>query len=140
METARHPFPVSSTARHYRRIKSESQAYPAICLCLCLRLHYAPISQSSSRGNPGMPAKKKLALYQPPDSEYVTPHAPGLVKVGHATYLSIEGQGAPRSEEFQANIGALYNVTYTIKMAKKFAGQDYTVCKLEGLWWADGGE
>src|SRR5215467_14485447 len=26
METAHHPFPVSSTAPHYRRIKSESQA------------------------------------------------------------------------------------------------------------------
>src|SRR5437899_2002803 len=26
MESARHPFPVSSTALHYRRIKSESQA------------------------------------------------------------------------------------------------------------------
>src|SRR5258707_14334725 len=27
MEAARHPFPVSSTAAHYRRIKSESQGY-----------------------------------------------------------------------------------------------------------------
>src|SRR6266849_8705913 len=27
MELARHPFPVSSTAPHYRRIKSESQEY-----------------------------------------------------------------------------------------------------------------
>ena len=27
MEAARHPFPVSSTAPHYRRIKSESQEY-----------------------------------------------------------------------------------------------------------------
>src|SRR5260370_33350228 len=27
MEAARHPFPVSSTALHYRRIKSESQAF-----------------------------------------------------------------------------------------------------------------
>jgi hypothetical protein len=29
MEAARHPFPVSSTALHYRRIKSESQGVPA---------------------------------------------------------------------------------------------------------------
>lgn len=32
-------------------------------------------------------------------------------------------------------MGALYAVAFTIKMAKKFAGQDYTVMKLEGLWW-----
>src|SRR5882724_3388915 len=31
MEAARHPFPVSSTAPHYRRIKSESQEYFETC-------------------------------------------------------------------------------------------------------------
>jgi hypothetical protein len=36
---------------------------------------------------------------------------------------------------FQKKLGALYNVAFTIKMEKKFAGQDYAVCKLEGLWW-----
>jgi hypothetical protein len=84
-----------------------------------------------------MPAKKKLDLYRVHKSEYVTPREPVLVKVGPAKYLAIEGQGAPGSEEFQAKIGALYNITFTIKMAKKFAGEDYTVCKLAGLWWAE---
>jgi len=87
-----------------------------------------------------MPPKKKLDLYQVHKEEYVTPREPVLVKVGPAKYLCIEGQGAPGGEEFQAKIGALYNITFTIKMAKKFAGQDYTVCKLEGLWWADSAE
>lgn len=87
-----------------------------------------------------MTAKKKLDLYQVHKGEYVTPRTPVIVKVGPAKYLSTEGQGAPGSKEFQDKIGALYNVTFTIKMAKKFAGQDYTVCKLEGVWWADGGE
>ena len=32
---------------------------------------------------------------------------------------------------------ALYNVAYTLKMNKKFAGMDYKVCGLEGLWWGD---
>ena len=41
---------------------------------------------------------------------------------------------------FQARLGALYNVAFTIKMAKKFAGQDYAVSKLEGLWWGDKNE
>jgi hypothetical protein len=31
MEAARHPFPVSSTALHCRRIKSESQDYFEAC-------------------------------------------------------------------------------------------------------------
>ena len=83
-----------------------------------------------------MPAKKKLDLYTVHKTEYVTAREPVLVKVGPAKYLVIEGQGAPGGKEFQAKIGALYSVTFTIKMAKKFAGQDYTVCKLEGLWWA----
>ncbi len=26
-------------------------------------------------------------------------------------------------------------MAFTIKMARKFAGRDYTVAKLEGLWW-----
>jgi hypothetical protein len=84
-----------------------------------------------------MPAKqkKKLDLYQVHKAEYVAPRTPVLVKIGQAKYLTIEGQGEPGSKEFQAKIGALYNVAFTIKMEKKIAGQDYAVCKLEGLWW-----
>ena len=85
----------------------------------------------------GMPTKqkKKLDLYQVHKAEYVAPRSPVLVKTGPAKYLAIAGKGEPGSKEFQAKIGALYNVAFTIKMEKKFAGQDYTVCKLEGLWW-----
>jgi hypothetical protein len=84
-----------------------------------------------------MPAKqkKKLDLYQVHKNEYVVPRIPVLVKIGPAKYLTIAGKGEPGSQEFQAKIGALYNVAFTIKMEKKFAGQDYAVCKLEGLWW-----
>ena len=70
-----------------------------------------------------MPAKKKLDLYQVHKTEYVTPRECVLVKVGPAKYLAIEGQGAPGSEEFQAKIGALYNVTFTIKMAENLPGR-----------------
>ena len=55
-----------------------------------------------------------------------------------ATYLAISGQGAPGGEKFTASIGALYGVAFTIKMTRKFAGQqDYAVCKLEGQWWSE---
>jgi len=77
----------------------------------------------------------KLDLYKLHKSDYVTPPKPVLVDIKPASYLSITGKGEPGGEMFQTRLGALYNIAFTIKMAKKFAGQDYTVCKLEGLWW-----
>jgi hypothetical protein len=63
------------------------------------------------------------------------------VKIGPAVYLAIEGRGAPGGPEFQAAIGALYGMAYTVKMTRKFEGKrDYVVGKLEAQWWADGGD
>jgi len=107
-----------------------------VSVYVCRYTTYGFQNHGPREGIPFMAARKKLDLYRAHKEEYVTPREPVLVKAGPAKYLSIEGQGAPGSEEFQAKIDALYNVTFTIKMAKKFAGQDYTVCKLEGLWWA----
>jgi hypothetical protein len=57
------------------------------------------------------------------------------VTVDGAKYLSIDGGGAPGGEEFADKVGALYGAAYTIKMTRKFSGQqDYVVCKLEALW------
>ena len=82
-----------------------------------------------------MPAAKKLDLYKEHKAEYVTPKTPVIVDVKPAKYLAVTGKGAPASADFQNAIGALYGAAFTIKMAKKFAGQDYKVCNLEGLWW-----
>ncbi len=77
----------------------------------------------------------KLDLYKKHKAEYATPKKPVLLNVAPAQYLAISGQGEPGGEAFQAAIGALYNVAFTIKMAYKFDGRgDYSVCKLEGLW------
>ena len=84
-----------------------------------------------------MPAAPKLDLYKVHKAEYVTPKKPLLVQTKPAKYLAITGQGAPSGKAFQEGVGALYNVAFTLKMAKKFAGQDYKVCHLEGLWWGD---
>ncbi len=83
-----------------------------------------------------MPATAKLDLYKQHKSEYVAPKTPALINVGSAKYLTFTGNGAPASEPFQKAIGALYGVAYTLKMTKKFAGQDYKVCHLEGQWWS----
>jgi hypothetical protein len=76
----------------------------------------------------------KLDLYKTCKAEYVTPRAPVMLRVKPAQYLALEGQGEPGGPEFVAGIGAMYNVAFTIKMARKFAGKDYTVCKLECDW------
>lgn len=80
----------------------------------------------------------KLDLYKKYKAEYVAPSTPMLVSTGAAKYLTISGQGSPNGAVFQAAVGALYAVAFTIKMARKFAGRDFAVAKLEALWW--GGE
>jgi len=84
-----------------------------------------------------MAAMAKLDLYKEHKQEYITPKKPALIKVGSAKYLTIAGCGEPGGEALQACVGALYSVAFTLKMEKKFAGQDYRVCHLEGLWWGD---
>jgi hypothetical protein len=85
-----------------------------------------------------MPAKEKVDLCKLHEDEYVTPKKPVLIQTKPAQYLAIAGQGAPGGERFTACIGALYGMAFTIKMTRKFAGQqDYTVCKLEGQWFGD---
>jgi hypothetical protein len=85
-----------------------------------------------------MASAEKTDLYKLHKDQYVTPKTPVLLTVDEATYLSVDGQGAPGGPEFVDKIGALYGVAYTVKMTRKFEGlPDYLVCKLEALWWAD---
>src|SRR5204863_9192663 len=80
-------------------------------------------------------ATAKVDLYKAFAADYATPRQPALVVPRAAQYLAIEGRGAPGGAEFVERLGCLYNVAFTNKMARKFAGRDYAVCKLEGLWW-----
>lgn len=84
-----------------------------------------------------MAGAAKLDLYKTHKSEYVTPKQPAFVDVKPAKYLTITGRGAPGGADFQARVGAMYGMAFTIKMTKKFAGKDYKVCHLEGLWWGN---
>jgi hypothetical protein len=83
-------------------------------------------------------APSKLDLYAEHRDEYVASREPSLVDVGPARYLAIKGHGKPGGPEFADAVAALYNVSFTIKMASKAAGSDYAVSKLEGLWWKEG--
>jgi hypothetical protein len=81
---------------------------------------------------------EKIDLYKLHKDQYVAPKRPQLVDIETANYLAISGRGEPGGEEFTARIGALYAMAYTVKMTRKFAGdQDYVICKLECQWWAD---
>ena len=80
----------------------------------------------------------KLDLFKLNKLDYAAPKQPKLVTIAKAKYLAIEGDGPPGSEAFQTKVGALYAGAYTIKFSSKAAGRDFTVCKLEGIYWADG--
>jgi len=89
-----------------------------------------------------MKTNEKVDLHALYKHEYVAPRKPVLVETGPAIYLAISGQGAPGGEVFKTRIGALYAMAFTVKMTRKFSGQqDYTVGRLECQWFfADGQE
>ena len=59
------------------------------------------------------------------------------MEIEEGKFITIEGKGAPGGEEFQTKVSALYSLAYGIKMLMKKDGKDFTVAKLEGLWWVD---
>jgi hypothetical protein len=86
-----------------------------------------------------MTTNDKVYLYKQHKDQYVTPKKPVLVTMDEAVYLTVSGRGAPGGPQFSEKVGALYGAAFTIKMTRKFAGQqDYAVSKLEAQWWLDG--
>lgn len=80
---------------------------------------------------------KKIDLQKQHKSYYSATKEPELVKIERACFLSITGKGDPSSRQFSDNIQALYTTAYALKFHFKNRGQDFTVAKLEGLWWYD---
>lgn len=76
---------------------------------------------------------------------YMPKSKPGIVEIPTMNYLAVRGVGNPNEAggAYQASIGLLYNIAFTIKMSYKgdhkidgyFA---YVVPPLEGLWWQEG--
>lgn len=60
-----------------------------------------------------------------------------FVYVPYRRYLAIEGDAAPGGDVFQAAIGALYAVGYTLHFALKSRGVSVPVGMLEGVYWMD---
>lgn len=75
---------------------------------------------------------------------YLPKSTPQIVTVPKANYIAVRGQGDPNEEggAYQAAVGVLYAVAYTIKMSKlgdrRMEGYfDFVVPPLEGFWWQD---
>ena len=76
---------------------------------------------------------------------YMPKNTPEIVTVPRANYIAIRGQGDPNMEggAYQAAIGVLYAVAYTLKMSYKTDHRiegfyEYVVPPLEGFWWQEG--
>jgi len=84
---------------------------------------------------------EKVDLAKADKQYYSAGKEPSLVTLGPLAYLAVDGQGTPGEDAFQEAFAALYGVAYTTKFHYKLKlGRDYSVAKLEGLYWfPDGG-
>ena len=83
---------------------------------------------------------QKIDIFKLHKAEYKAAKKPALIETTGAMYMSVEGRGAPSGNDFQAAIGALYGMAYTVKMGRKADGKgDYTIGKLEGIYWTPDG-
>jgi hypothetical protein len=84
------------------------------------------------------PAKmNKLDLTKTYKSYFTAKTKPELVTIEAAHFISLTGKGDPSAPAFTKNIEALYSTAYVIKFKYKSQNKDFTVSKLEGLWWFD---
>ncbi len=80
---------------------------------------------------------EKLDLTKKHKTYFTARTKPEVVEIEKAQFISIQGKGDPNEKAFAERIEAMYPVAYAIKFAFKEKGKDFTVSKLEGLWWFD---
>jgi hypothetical protein len=66
---------------------------------------------------------------------YRAPRKPAIVDLPDASFLVIDGEGAPDGPVFQAAIQALYGIAYGVKMDLKKRGMNFKVPPFGGSWW-----
>ncbi len=79
----------------------------------------------------------KLDLTKEYKAYYTAKTSPEVVEFGEISFLTIEGKGEPAGKEFTSKVEALYPLAYGVKNICKKQGKDFTVPKLEGLWWVE---
>ncbi|MBI5405666.1 GyrI-like domain-containing protein [Candidatus Kaiserbacteria bacterium] len=77
----------------------------------------------------------KIDLAKEDKIYYTAKTKPQIVEFPKIPYLAIEGKGEPAGKAFTEAVQALYPFAYGIKGICKKSGKDFTVVKLEGLWW-----
>ncbi|NQZ76235.1 MAG: GyrI-like domain-containing protein [Ekhidna sp.] len=82
---------------------------------------------------------EKLNLQKEDRHYYYAAKKPVLLDLDSYYYLSIAGQGNPKSADFMKALDKLYSVAYAVKFICKSADMDFVVPKMEGYWWIDGG-
>ncbi|RAJ04027.1 hypothetical protein LX64_02904 [Chitinophaga skermanii] len=82
----------------------------------------------------------KIDLSKLYKSYYTATTTPAEVALDAGQYITIMGQGEPAGATFTAKVQALYSVAYTVKAIYKRLQEDFTVSKLEGLWWTKNGQ
>ena len=88
------------------------------------------------------PASAKYEWRKTEKDFYLAKAVPVVIDVPPMNYFIVDGAGSPADEEFQAVVGLLYTLSYTIRMMPKSGWtppgfQEYTVFPLEGLWRMD---
>ena len=78
---------------------------------------------------------------------YLPKAEPSKIKIPEIIFAAVDGKGNPNDPggEYQAAVGVLYGILWTIKMSKKGTSVpkgyfNYIVPPLEGLWWLDSGD
>ncbi len=76
---------------------------------------------------------------------YLPKNQPQIVDIPAMNFIAVRGSGDPNggSGAYQAAIGLLYGIAFTIKMSKRSGHAmegyfDYVVPPLEGFWWQEG--
>ena len=77
----------------------------------------------------------KIDLAKEDKNYYTAKTSPQVSTFPKLLYLTIEGRGEPKDKSFTEAVQALYSLDYGIKSLCKKAEKDFTVAKLEGLWW-----
>ncbi|QNL47829.1 GyrI-like domain-containing protein [Olivibacter sp. SDN3] len=80
---------------------------------------------------------EKLDLTKEYKTYFTAKTTPEIIEIGTAQFLSLTGKGDPSGKSFLEKIQALYTTAYTIKFMFKQSSKDFTVSKLECLWWFD---
>jgi hypothetical protein len=80
-------------------------------------------------------ADDRIDLYEMFREEYAAPREPRLIRCLKSTFLTIAGTGSAHAESFRDRMRVLYGVAHALRTAKKEAGQDFKICRVETLWW-----